>query len=1003
MLTCIGRTLVALSLLLIVPAAAFGQASITGTVRDTSQAILPGVTVEAASPALIEKVRSVVTDGTGQYRIVDLRPGTYTVTFTLPGFSTIKREGLELTGSATFQVNVEMRVGALEETITVTGETPVVDVQNARTGQTLTDEIIAAIPTARRFQNLHVLVPGVTIPAGSQDVGGSGSGSEPTSFQAHGGNVSDSRLNMNGMMIGDPIVGGGRALYLPSVGTSQEVAVTTSGGLGEAPTAGVVVNIIPKEGGNTFSGMGFATGATEGMAGTNYDDDLKNRGLRAPNKVKNVFDYEGALGGPILRDKLWFFGSMRYQGSAFAIAGMFIDRNANDITKWTYDPDFSRQGEFDQYWLDESLRLTWQATQRNKFTAFYTDMLTCVGCTGNGTPISTREGSGTARHHPNNVGQATWTSPITNRVLLEAGWSVRQLRFGFGAAGTNLDRRLIRVQEQGGLIPGLSYRYPGNGAKSWNATYGARAALTYTSGAHSMKVGYNDSRYVQIPASDNFTDLRYRFNNGVPNQITQLVPTQYEHHAYQGGVYAQDLWTINRLTLGGGIRYDRFTTSFPAAQLGPSRFLRTQLTFPEQSGTKHNDISLRTSAAYDIGGKGTTAIKVSLGKFLLAEDSNRAPLGPVSTSSIGRLATNFNRSWTDVNRNFVPDCDLVSLAAQDLSAAGGDICGAASNQNFGRPVFSSTIDPEVLTGWGVRPYNWEFDLSLQRQIIPRMSATVSYFRRWFGNFIVTDNLATAPEDYTFYTLPVPADPRLPISGSVSGFFDVVPAKFGQVNNYITAADKYGKQTQRWNGVDVSINARLSDVALQGGISTGRESKNLCDLASRLPEALLTANTVQLDSGPTEVAIPRQYCDVSGVFLTQLKLLGTYTVPRIDVQVAATMQSIPGADIQASFVASNAVVAPLLGRNLSGGAANTTVNLLPPQRDYGDRLNQLDVRMAKLFRFGGKRLQASVDVFNLLNRNPVMTHNNSYNPTGAWLTPTQVMPARLIKVSAQFDF
>jgi hypothetical protein len=210
---------------------------IAGVVRDASSAVLPGVTVEASSPALIEKVRTVVTDSTGQYRIVDLRPGVYTVSFTLPGFASVKREGIELTGSFVAAVNAEMKVGSLEETITVVGETPTVDIHTARTQNVLTDEVVTAIPTARNYQNLHVLTPGVTIAAGNQDVGGA-AGDQQIFFSAHGGSVFDSRVQVNGLMVGDSSVGGGRTLYIPSVGTAQETNITTSGGLGEAETGG---------------------------------------------------------------------------------------------------------------------------------------------------------------------------------------------------------------------------------------------------------------------------------------------------------------------------------------------------------------------------------------------------------------------------------------------------------------------------------------------------------------------------------------------------------------------------------------------------------------------------------------------------------------------------------------------------------------------------------------------------------------------------------------------
>ena len=183
------RDLVRLSLavlvLVCVPSLSFAQASIIGLVKDSSGAVLPGVTAEAASPALIEKVRSSVTDGSGQFRIEDLRPGTYTVTFTLPGFSTVKREGVELIGSFAATVNAELKVGAVSETITVTGESPIVDVVNAKKQSTVTNETISAIPTARLYHSLAALVPGVTV-SGSQDVGGI-SGPVTVTFSMRGG------------------------------------------------------------------------------------------------------------------------------------------------------------------------------------------------------------------------------------------------------------------------------------------------------------------------------------------------------------------------------------------------------------------------------------------------------------------------------------------------------------------------------------------------------------------------------------------------------------------------------------------------------------------------------------------------------------------------------------------------------------------------------------------------------------------------------------------------
>ena len=987
-------TVAAMTAVVLFPSIVLAQASIAGNVRDTSQAVLPGVTVEASSPALIEKVRSVVADGTGQYRIVDLRPGTYTVTFTLPGFSTVKREGIELTGTFVATVNAELRVGALEETITVLGETPLVDVQSAKTQTVISDEVLSAIPTSRNYQNLHMLTPGVSVTAGNQDVGGAG-GDNQISFSAYGGNFRDSRTQVNGLMVGDPQVGGGRSMYVPHAGSSEEVSITTSGGLGEAETAGVVVNIVYKDGGNNHRGTLFGAGATEGMIGSNYTQALRDAGLRAPNKSKNIFDWEGTYGGPVFEDKLWFLLNARWHGAS-NYEPIWVNRSAGDPTKWTYDPDFDQQVIKDQFWRSASLRLTWQATSVNKFSVFYEDQFRCVGCKNNGTATSTPEASGRAPSHPNRVGQLIWTSPLTNRVLLEAGGGIRGLRYGQNPFPGHFNPELIRVQEQGGLIPGLNYRAPGTQIfKNWLASYPSRASITYTPGAHSMKLGYNGTFYIQQSAASSMgeTGLSYRFRDGVPNQLTQNIhPFDYWTHANQWGLYAQDQWTVKRLTLGGGVRYDRFTTDYPEARIH-GRFLPVPFVFPETKGFRLHDITPRLSAAYDLFGDGKTALKMNLGKYVMAQDSNGAPFGPASGAPANRLARSADRSWADANRNYIPDCDLFNLAAN------GE-CGAASDQNFGRPVVSTVYDPD-LNGWGVRPDNKTFDVTLQRQLLPRMGASVSYHRRWFGNFIVTDNRATTASDYTLFDLPVPNDPRLPVSGVVTGFSNVNPDKFGQVDNYVTRAKNFGNQTEQWNGMDFTMNARLQDVTMQGGLSTGRASRNDCEVRAKVPELPVTPNPLQ--TGPPPGAAPLAYCDLTEAFQTQIKFLGAYTIPRIGVQVAATLQNIPGQDIQAVWAAPNAAVAPLLRRDLSGRATNITLNVLPPNTYFSDRTTQLDMRFAKILRFYGTRSQISLDLFNALNANTVQTYNSNYLPTGAWRTPNGVLAPRVVKVSGQIDF
>src|SRR5678816_2528749 len=260
----------------LMPATAFAQASIVGTVRDASGAVLPGVTVEASSPALIEKARTVVTNGVGQYSIEDLRPGTYTVTFSLQGFTSVKREGIALSGSFVAAVNADLRVGGVAETITVSGEAPVVDVTSTRNQQTISGQTIGDIPTSRNYSSFTHLVPAINVQQNDFE------GSNPalySVFQIHGGRRNEGQVLVDGMNGG--YQGMGVSGYVPEVGNSQEVVFNLAGGLGEATTGGPQMNIIGKQGGNRFAGGFFISGTGSKFQGNNLTPDVIAKGLTA--------------------------------------------------------------------------------------------------------------------------------------------------------------------------------------------------------------------------------------------------------------------------------------------------------------------------------------------------------------------------------------------------------------------------------------------------------------------------------------------------------------------------------------------------------------------------------------------------------------------------------------------------------------------------------------------------------------------------------------------------
>src|SRR2546425_11441168 len=408
----------------LLPSALYAQVTLAGTVKDASSAVLPGVTVEASSPVLIERTRTATTDATGQYRIESLQPGTYSVMFTLAGFSTLKRDEVILSGTGVIKIDADMKVGGVAETVVVTGESPVVDVLSTRRDVTFDNETMRNLPSVRSYSYLLTTVPGLQTNNNNVNTG-------PVFaiFPIHGGRGVESRLTVDGLNISNPPGGNQPSNYVADVGNSSEVTMTTSGGLGEAETAGVQINSVPKQGGNKVSGLLFASGFSEGMQASNYTSELAVRGVTQPNPVYHVYDINAAAGGPIAKDKLWYYMSVRQQGQRQNTLNLYYNQNAGDPNAWTYVPILSQPAYSDRTWENYTPRVTWQATQRNKFSFVWDEQPVCRKCSGTtsltGSPNfifpTSPEADGHGEFSPQRVQQARWTSPVTNKLLLEAG------------------------------------------------------------------------------------------------------------------------------------------------------------------------------------------------------------------------------------------------------------------------------------------------------------------------------------------------------------------------------------------------------------------------------------------------------------------------------------------------------------------------------------------------------------------------------------------------------
>jgi hypothetical protein len=986
-------SVVVFALLLFVPTATFAQAAIAGVVRDTTGAVLPGVTVEASSPALIEKVRTVTTDGEGLYKIVDLRPGSYIVTFTLTGFTPVKRQGIELSGSFTATVNAELRVGGLEETLTVSGAAPTVDVQAVAQEKVLQRDTIDEIPTGNRdFRQLGTLIPGV-VPLNNANVGGVSYITD--AITVHDSRSQETQLLMDGMSYHHGGgVGGVRTGILPNDGAIEEMQLQTSGGSAENAYGTIISNVIPKTGGNRFTGV--ATGAygnnsmqTNNITATEAADGVKNNGL------KIIYDAVGAFGGPIRQDKLWFYTAFRKQEYDQYVAGVYY--NTNPLAN-LYTPNLSAPAYSPLGLASGNLRLTTQVTPKNKFTVFYDIQHHCecyeykIGTRT--TPPPSPEAIPYYNWIPDYMWQAKWTSTVSNRLLIEAGSTytnfnypttlqagVSQNTVGFINLNNNFDYRNIA----------------GIYGQNENHMFNAMTTGAYVTGSHAVKVGFQF-----LHSSDNTTQMvsganQYNLNvlNNVPVSLIEYATPLALSDVLKAsiGVFAQDQWTIKRLTLNYGLRFDYWNSYVPAESVGPAPNVPSRnISYPEVPNVPlWKNWTPRLGASYDLFGDGKTALKGSLGKYVFGPEIivfTRAANPLVAT------VTSVTRSITD--GSFTPNCDLTVLAAN------GD-CGPVNNPNFGSPHVVTQYDTNAINS--NRTTNWEGSAAIQHELHPGVSVSATYFRRWYQNLEYTQNQALSPSDYNSYCITAPSNPELPNGGGypICGLYDLSPAavaagKFGATSNLITVAPA---QTEVYNGFDFQANARLAHgIVLSGGTSTGRTEINQCF-------KLGSPNDVFAGSA-TGVYAPysQAYCDTKPPFQTQYKAYAVVPLPW-GFRTSATLKSLPGPQITAAATYTSAQIDQLgLGRPLAGSVPTLTIDLVPPGTMYGERLTQVDWRLSKALQlWGTRRLNLNFDLFNLFNESTVLNQNNSYAVTGAssWLYPTLVVGGRLMKVSGQLNF
>src|SRR5215471_6789121 len=689
------RALAIAALLLGVPAVASAQAAIGGVVRDVSGVLRPDVTVEVSSPVLIERIRTTTTDGGGRYRIENLPPGLYAVRFTLAGFAPVEQHDVVVAGALTTALDAELGVEHVRETTSVAGVVPLIDVYSANHEIALGAALVKTLPTARSYNSLLFIVPGVTT-----NTIDTITGTALTSFPVHGGRTNEGRLAVDGWTIGSPPSGNSPTNYSIDVANAVEVSLSAAG-LGERETAGVLMNVVTRSGGNTRHGSLYAAGTARALQANNVTAMLQAQGASPITPLSRVYDVSGTFGGPISKDRVWYALTAHTGGSTRHVPNVYYNLNAGDPAKWLYSPDLTRHEYSDRTFENASGRVTWQMTPANKITGYWDPQAVCRTCSG-----ATPGAAEPATIAPEAVGvlgrrmhvtQTAWTSVLSPRVTVEAGYGGTFFGVGNFERDPNPTRDLIRVVEQcasgcaaNGSIPGLVYRSQ-DFSIAHTGSYLWKASTSYVSGTMTVKAGYQHTLMTDNRTwFTNNQNLTYRLNNGVPNQLTQSI-SPWVNNARIGwdAVFAQGHWTRDRLTFQAALRFDRVESWFPMQKEGPSRFLPMAIMIPETRGVdSYKDISPRMGVTFDPFRTGRTALKFQVGKYLEGAgttgnyaNSNPTLRMPQTTSTFGTAGV--TRSWTDANANFVPDCDLLNPAAQDLRSTGGDLCGVVSDVNFG--------------------------------------------------------------------------------------------------------------------------------------------------------------------------------------------------------------------------------------------------------------------------------------------------------------------------------
>jgi hypothetical protein len=979
--------------LLFVPVVASAQSAIVGLITDDSGAVLPGVTVEASSPALIEGTKLAVSDGQGRYRIVELRPGSDKLTFTLTGFGTVARENIQLPSNFTATVNVDMKVGSLEETITVSGTAPQIDVTQATRTQVIARDIIDQLPLSRNVMSLAVIVPGVR--PSTPDQGGSRM-TEQVGLRSRGLGGFDGEQLVEGMSI-QSYEGTSQSFFDDTM--QAEMTVSTAAIPADTGGGGLRLNSILKDGGNQFSGSAFMGGSRGEWVADNIDDRLRARNLTKAPGFDHIENFMGSLGGPIVRDKVWWLLSARHQAS---------DDLIPNVPKIVVAPDGQvLKAVSDLYVRSVGTRLTWQAAENYKIGSFFQRWWHRKGHSigADRDPRAGEQRDPKNAHHT--IGNLKLTAPVTNKWLLEAGWSWAQFYWKGGTpsgtpgaiandspfsdlwyayAPTTDSARNVNFPDRCAYVTGCT---------GWNATREQRqesvhntikVSGSYVTGSHNIKVGF-DNQFGPGRQRKNTRNghLQQNFSNNRANTVTAFNnPTiQPAYVAYDVGVFAQDSWTLKRLTINPGLRVQWIETGMYESQMvagrfAPDRFIQKQEGIIDFGA----DYSPRFSAVYDLFGDGRTAIKGSWSKYYRNYDGD-----PVAQAYGFAGERSETRTWSDGNNDGI---------AQD-----SEIGPSPSGGTIYLPTRADRTPVDLQRQW-----NDEITFGVQHQVMPRLAVGAMLYKRKVGDMAFEDRTLITLSDWTAFQANLPTsdinrDPAVAAVVNPTGtvtVYNLNSAKNSQFGQAIVDSSNTDNR-MHYTGFEASFNSRLPGGAMLFGSWTMEHAlQKWCDNDDN-PNGPTSTGQFSNSDATTGVAASYggRFCDQTAFdfpFRHELKFAGNYPL-MYGIDFGAVFQSYAGGERVITWNPP-ASVYPNQQRTRSD-----TLVLNEPGSLFWDRWNQVDVNFKKNFRHTNKVFTFQVDIFNLLNNNPIRGGNNSVG--GSLGNASTIMFGRFPRLAFQMRF